>query len=227
MAPHTSPSRFVPDTAGEVCALATGAQALGVKLDDDQCGRLLEFARLLEHWNRAFNLISRRDVDRLLPRHLLDSLSGAALLDGTEIMDLGTGAGLPGVPLAIARADLHFTLVDRSERKIRFVRQAVRSLALNNVSTWCGDAQALPEEARFDSVICRAVAGLDACWALARARLGPGGRLVIMHRGQHPAAEQAQPLALPADARLLERRLVEIAGLEHPHELVVLTHAAA
>lgn len=217
----------MPDAAGERCALAAGAQALGVKLDDDQCARLLEFARLLEHWNRAFNLISRRDVDRLLSRHLLDSLSAAPLLGGSEIMDLGTGAGLPGVPLAIARGDLQFTLVDRSERKMRFVGQVVRALSLNNVSTWCVDAEAVSGEARFDSVICRAVAGLDAAWALAQARLGPGGRLVIMHRAQHPAAEPAQPLTLPAGARLLERRLVEIAGLEHPHELVVLTHAAA
>lgn len=217
----------MPDAAGAGCALAAGARALGVTLDDAQCRRLLEFARLLEHWNRTFNLISRRDIDRLLPRHLLDSLSAAPLLAGTEIMDLGTGAGLPGVPLAVARGDLQFTLVDRSERKMRFVGQVVRALSLENVSTWCVDAGGLPEEARFDSVICRAVAGLDASWALAHAYLRPEGRLVIMHRGQHPAAESAQPLEVPAGAQLLERRLVEIAGLEHPHELVVLTHAAA
>lgn len=217
----------MPDAGGEGCALAAGAQALGVTLDDAQCCRLLEFARLLEHWNRTFNLVSRRDIDRLLPRHLLDSLSALPLLAGTEIMDLGTGAGLPGVPLAVARADAQFTLVDRSERKMRFVRQAVRALSLTNVATRCVDAGALPEAARFDSVICRAVAGLDTCWALAQGRLRPGGRLVIMHRGQQPAAATAERLGVPAGAQLLERRLVEITGLEHPHELVVLTHAAA
>lgn len=210
--------RFVPETPLDPARLTEGAAAVGVTLAPRQAAALAEFGELLLRWNHAFNLISRRDVARLVPRHLLDSLSVAPLLEGGEAMDLGTGAGLPGVPLAIAREDVRFTLVDRSGRKIRFVDRAVRSLNLSNVSTWCGDVRELPAIG-FDTVVCRAVADLDACWDLAAARLRQGGRLLVMHRGQGDGDEPGD--TAPASA-VAQRCRVRIPGLERAHEIVVL-----
>ncbi|MEQ8858255.1 MAG: 16S rRNA (guanine(527)-N(7))-methyltransferase RsmG [Pseudomonadales bacterium] len=208
----------MPEVIGPA-RLESAAAALGVALDPDQVAALVAFAELLLRWNRTFNLISRRDVERLLPRHLLDSLSVAPLLRGGRVMDLGTGAGLPGVPLAIARKDLAFTLVDRSGRKIRFVDRAVRELGLGNVETRCADVRELPGDLRFDTVVSRAVADLATAWALAAPRLETGGRLVVMHRVQ---GEEDATVIAPPSSRVLDRRSVHIAGLERPHDIVVL-----
>jgi 16S rRNA (guanine527-N7)-methyltransferase len=215
----------VPEPAGPRARLLADAGRMGVTLSEQQCDALLEFADLLRRWNRAFNLISRRDIDRLLPRHLLDSLSVVPLLRGAGVMDLGTGAGLPGVPLAIACGGEQFTLVDRNERKIRFVDQAVRTLALENVSTYCGDVRDLPADARFGSVVSRAVADIPLLWQLSASRLAPGGCLVVMHRGQSLKAALRPQVAAPAGAEVVERRTVVIPGLEQPHELIVLAPA--
>ena len=207
------------DYRSDPAALSAAAAQMGVGLDSAQAEALLQFHDLLLRWNRAFNLVSRRDTDRLLTRHLLDSLSLVPWVQGT-VMDLGTGAGLPGVPLAIAQPRQSFTLVDRNERKIRFLRQVARELGLDNIHPWCGDVRGLPADARFDTVACRAVAAIAEVWALAGSRLAPGGCLLIMHRGQSRAAVDGVPDVLPR-GRLRERRMISVPGLPRPHELVV------
>lgn len=213
-------------------ALIADADALGTRLERRAAERLLAFAALLERANRAVNLVSRRDVDRLGPRHLLDSLSVAPLLPAGRVMDLGTGGGLPGVPLAIARNDVRFTLVDRSERKVRFVERAVRELGLDNVTVRCIDlAAAAPAQQgggdeHFDAVVSRAVAEPARLWAMVRDRLGSGGVLVIMHHGQgHGGDRAAAALAVPADARVVAERQIRIPGLPQPHGVVVVARA--
>ncbi len=126
---------------------------------------LLQFAALLRRWGAAFNLVSRRDSPRLVARHLLDSLSLAPMLRGVRVVDLGTGAGLPGVPLAIACPERSFTLIDRSERRIRFVRQAVVELGLTNVVPIAIDFDDFRADALFDTVVSRAVANQPHCGA--------------------------------------------------------------
>jgi 16S rRNA (guanine527-N7)-methyltransferase len=219
--------RCVPELKASAESIVADAALLGVALETRQAELLLQFGALLLRWNQAFNLVSRRDTGRLVSRHLLDSLSIAPWLQGPTVMDLGTGAGLPGVPLAIAREELRFTLVDRSERKIRFVDQAIRTLALSNVTGWCGDVRALPESATYDTVVSRAVAAPPEIWALAGPRLRPGGRLLIMHRGQTPAGSGAGGAPAAADGELTggivrERVWLPVPGLEQPHELMVL-----
>jgi 16S rRNA (guanine527-N7)-methyltransferase len=213
--------RFVPEIGTTPESLVADAGTLGVRLEIRQAAALLQFGDLLLRWNRAFNLISRRDTGRLVSRHLLDSLSVTPWLHGREVMDLGTGAGLPGVPLAIAREDSSFTLVDRSERKIRFIDQVVRTLGLTNVATRCGDVRSLPDSAIFDTVVSRAVASVDEIWALAEPRLRPGGRVLIMHRGQAPAERDVVVGGLPGGC-VHDRILLQLPGLPQPHELVVL-----
>lgn len=213
----------MPELRADADRIVADAAALGVVLEVRQAEMLLQFADLLLRWNRAFNLISRRDTGRLVTRHLLDSLSIAPWLVGTEVMDLGTGAGLPGVPLAIARGDAQFTLIDRSERKIRFIDQVIRALGLGNVSSWCGDVRALPPEAIYDTVVCRAVAGVADVWALAGGHIRPGGRMLVMHRGQSPSSRaEHDPPAELAGGVLHQRVEVRVPGLQYPHELVVL-----
>lgn len=225
--PRTRP--FVPDTRANAPgaspqSLVLEAATLGVHLEFRQAEAVLQFGDLLLRWNRAFNLISRRDTDRLVPRHLLDSLSIAPWLQGSSVMDLGTGAGLPGLPLAIASEGINFTLVDRNERKIRFVDQAIRTLGLPNVQTRCGDVRALPAGMTFDTVVTRAVASVNEVWALAEPRLRSAGRVLIMHRGQaSPADVTTDPSADEIGTRhVRERVLVQLPGLPQPHELVVL-----
>ncbi len=145
-------------------------------------------------------------------------------------MDLGTGGGLPGVPLAIARGDVRFTLVDRSERKVRFVARTIRELELDNVTVCCADlAAALPADVPaalaagggFAAVVSRAVADPARLWALAAGHLRRDGVLMIMHHGQRGAGAPA-PLAVPAGARVVAEREVDIPGLPDPHGIVVL-----
>ncbi len=199
---------------------------MGVELSDDQATRILRFGARLLHWNRAFNLVSRKDQDRLYHRHLLDSLSLVQWLEGCRVLDLGTGAGLPGVPLAIACPDRSFTLIDRNERKIRLVRQAVRELGLGNVEALCGDAVTLAAGAGYDVVVTRAVAAVAGSWRLARGALRPGGRLLVMAWGQSGGAVAATD-ALPAEARVVARERLAIPGLALPHGLLVIEEAPA
>jgi 16S rRNA (guanine527-N7)-methyltransferase len=214
----------VPDLAVEPRTRQRDAAALGVTLTEAQAARIIEFGGLLLAWNRAFNLISRKDQDRLYHRHLLDSLSVAPWLFGSRVMDLGTGAGLPGLPLAIACPEQAFTLVDRNERKIRFVKQSVRQLGIDNVEALCGDVADVAPTAAFDVVVTRAVAAAALAWRLARASLRPGGRLLVMAWGQSDGTG-ALDAALPEDARIVAREALVIPGLAQPHGLLVIERA--
>ena len=214
------------ERAGEAAELRAGAAELGVDLAPERAQALLDFRDLVARWNSAVNLVSRRDIHRLVPRHLLDSLTVVPWLCGHRTLDVGTGAGFPGVPLAIAREDVHFTLIDSSERKIRFVNRAVRALGLTNVTALCADVRALAAEARFDTVVCRGVGDPASLWALAGPRVAPEGRMVIMSRTGAASAAKGNP-PLPEDVCLEGRHGVRIPDLEHTHELTLLRHRAA
>jgi 16S rRNA (guanine527-N7)-methyltransferase len=190
--------------------LESGATALGVELQPAQVERLLQFAALLRRWNGAFNLVSRRDAPRLVARHLLDALSLAPMLQGARVLDLGTGAGLPGVPLAIANPDKAFTLIDRSERRIRFVRQATIDLGLSNVTPIAADFADFRADGLFDTVVSRAVAKPAALWRVAADLLAPGG-IVLFQVGE----SELQIANLEADARSLSIRIPGLTQLHH------------
>jgi 16S rRNA (guanine527-N7)-methyltransferase len=215
----------VAEIPAGAAGIVAGAHSLGVTLDAEQAQRLAAFAEQLSHWNRAFNLISRRDVGRLLPRHLLDSLSAGPWLAGDHVMDLGTGAGLPGVPLAIAYPERRFTLVDRNARRIRFVSHACRTLSIANVEALACDVAGLPAGRRFDTIVARAVADVTAVWRLGQPLLRRGGRMLVLWRGQSASAAAAEVDSLqeplPGLARL-DHHEIRIPGLDRPHRLAVL-----
>ena len=194
--------------------LAAGAAALGVELDKAKLDRLVAFAQLLRRWNTAFNLVSRRDIGRLVARHLLDSLSLAPRLRGRRVLDLGTGAGLPGVPLAIAHPLLNFTLVDRGERRIRFVQQACMEFEIANVDAIAADFASFRATALFDTVVSRAVAKPAALWRVAEKLLASEG-VVLLQVG---AAEDAK-LGVDADAHT---EPIRIPGIEQPQHIMTI-----
>jgi 16S rRNA (guanine527-N7)-methyltransferase len=206
--------------------LIADAALLNVPLDAAQADQLLDFGRALLRWNRAFNLISRKDEDRLYHRHLLDSLSVLPSLSGARVLDVGSGPGLPGVPLAIAGPSRRFQLIDRSARRMRFVDQAARSLKLGNVVTGCGDVQTLAAEP-FDTVVMRAVVDAAEAWALAGHLVATGGRMVIMASGQTPGAASRpwhDAAGSVRGSKVVGQRLsVRIPGLPVAHQIQILS----
>ncbi|MCZ6710440.1 MAG: 16S rRNA (guanine(527)-N(7))-methyltransferase RsmG [Gammaproteobacteria bacterium] len=204
--------------------LHIGASGLGVELSLDQAERLLGYQRLLQRWNEKFNLVSRGDVARFLERHLLDSLSIGKWLSGDRVLDLGSGAGLPGIPLAMVNVERQFLLVDRSERKARFLEHVVMTFELNNAEVRCMDVGDLSSEAGFTTIVCRAVAGFADIWRIAGPLLGEGGRLVFMDRtSARSSATSSQPAAAGVPAGLsIVREQVKIPGLETHHEVLIV-----
>lgn len=202
-------------TAEELCAYA---QQLGVALDARMANQLLRLLDELEQWNRAFNLTGIGTRAAMVTTHLLDSLAASSALAGTRIADLGTGAGFPGLPLAIAHPQLHFTLIDATAKKVRFVAHAARALGLVNVEAVQARAESMQPVTPFDTVLARAVAPLAELAALARPLSRPGTRLVAL-KGKRPTAELA---AIPSDWELLGVRELKVPGLGADRCLVTL-----
>ncbi len=192
--------------------------------------QLLEYAALVEKWNKTFNLVSRQDIRRLLPRHILDSLAGAPLLKGEHILDLGSGAGLPGVPLAISAPERSFVLLDRSSRRVRFLKQVVRNLSLHNVEVVEGDFnQVIGEDDLYDTITARGVTTAPEVWAMVGEHVSAPGRILVYESTQMSIEEDEQSPAEPdqadrADVKV-ERHVYKIAGLEHNHSILIMAHA--
>jgi len=198
----------------EAEALAEGATRLGIGLTCGQRAKLVDLAAMIRRWNRVMNLVSRHDVGRLLPRHLLDSLAFAPHLSGDVVGDLGSGAGLPGLPLAIAVPQARFCLIERSEKRCRFLRQAAIDLALSNVEVVTEDLTRFRPVAPFDTVVVRALAEPAAAWRMARPLLGARGRAVLA------CVESGKT---PRDGDIVvSRHRVAVAGLEAHHRLLVI-----
>jgi 16S rRNA (guanine527-N7)-methyltransferase len=203
-------------------SLRARARLLGVPLDPDMAHRMLRLLEELRQWNRAYNLTAIEEPQAMVATHLLDSLAAHGELSGARIADLGTGAGFPGLPLAIANPQRHFTLIDATAKKVRFVAHAARTLALANVQAVQARAETLDAEAPFDTILARAVGSLSELGRLAEHLSRPGTRLVA-YKGRHPEAELA---ALPAGWRLEAVRRVQVPGLDAERCLVILVREA-
>lgn len=206
--------------------LRAGAAAFGVALSDAQ---LDQFARLvleLVKWNKAYNLTAITDPEQILTHHLLDSLAAQPDLEGSSIADVGTGAGFPGLPLAIVDPARAFTLIDSAGKKLRFVDHAARELGLANVRTWHGRAEQYRGET-FDTVIARAFAPLPRLLAWVAPLAGTGTRVIAMKGHWPPAATEPEAGALPAGWRIESARPVAVPGLAEARHQVLLRQAGA
>ena len=141
--------------------LKQGLVALNISLSDNQQQLLLQYVALLNKWNKVYNLTAVREPERMIGLHILDSLAVMPHLSHTQrVLDVGTGGGLPGMALAIARADLHVTMLDSLQKKTTFVRQAIGELSLTNAAVICERVEQFNPAEKFDVVISRAFAEL-------------------------------------------------------------------
>ena len=195
-------------------------------LDAALAAPLLEYLALLIRWNKTYNLTAVRDPHEMVVKHLLDSLAMHPFIDPLletrgALADLGTGAGLPGIPLAIVKPGLRVTLVESNGKKARFMREAVRTLGLADVRVAESRIEALDEPGQYAAITARALATLPLIVELGGHLLGPGGQLLAM-KGVYPADEIA---ALPAGWALQASHPLRVPGLEAERHLVVVGRA--
>jgi len=189
--------------------LERGLAELGLKLPDAACTRLIGYLALVEKWNKAYNLTAVRDPREMLTRHLLDCLAIVPRVAGAALLDVGSGAGLPGIPVAIALPRLPVTLLDASHKKCAFLRQAAIELGLDNVAVVCERVEAWAPPQRFDLVISRALTDLLEFIRFAGRLLAPGGSLAAM-KGVYPYEELAQ---IPEGWSVKETAALAVPGL--------------
>jgi 16S rRNA (guanine527-N7)-methyltransferase len=207
--------------SAEADALAEGVAALGVALPDDAQARLLAYVDLLAKWNRTYNLTAIREPARMITHHVLDALAILPLLpqrDGLRVLDVGSGGGVPGLPLAIARADARVTLLDANSKKTTFLTQAAIELCASNVQVATARVEAYAPDAPFDVIVSRAFSELADFAAGAARHLAPQGVLAAM-KGVHPDEELA---ALPNDIEVLGVPAVHVPGLAADRHLVLM-----
>lgn len=208
--------------------LASGCEQLGLTVSAAQIAALCRFASLLLRWNRVHNLTAIRDPRQLLSHHLLDSLSIVRPLEAALAawrphaapprgLDVGSGGGLPAIPLAVLRPAWKLDLIDAVEKKCAFLRQAQLEAALSGITVHHGRVESLPPRG-CDFIVCRAFASLREFTALTAAHLAPGGLWFAM-KGSHPAAELAD---LPPGHELLEAITLRVPMLAEQRTLIVL-----
>ncbi len=207
----SAPERLVQDAA-----------TLGVALSEGDARRLLALLDELARWNRTYNLTAINTPAAMLTHHLLDSLAIHPDLHGTRVADVGTGAGFPGLPLALCNPARHFTLIDSTAKKIHFVSHAAHALGLTNVTVVHARAETLKPEVPFDTVAVRALAPLPQMLAQVAPLCGAQTRVLAM-KGRWPTEELA---ALPATWRLAGSRELKVPGLAAARCVIVLASAS-
>jgi len=199
-------------------ALERGLAALDLALAPEAQAKLIEYLALIEKWNRVYNLTAVREPGQMLAHHVLDSLSVAPHLKGASLADVGSGAGLPGIPLALARPGLAVTLIESNHKKATFLKQAAIELALTNVEVVNARVEASDTASRFEVVISRAFSDLPEFVALAGRLCVEGGVLAAM-KGVYPYEELAQ---LPAPYHVREVVPLTVPGLDAERHLVLI-----
>ncbi|MGR4051405.1 16S rRNA (guanine(527)-N(7))-methyltransferase RsmG [Kosakonia cowanii] len=186
----------------------------GISLSDQQQQQLVAYVEMLHKWNKAYNLTSVRDPNEMLVRHILDSIVVAPHLQGTRFIDVGTGPGLPGIPLSIVRPEFHFTLLDSLGKRVRFLRQVQHELKLTNIEPVQSRVEDFPAEPPFDGVISRAFASLNDMVNWCHHLPGDAGRFYAL-KGQLPEDEIARLPAGLAVESIVELNVPHLDGERH------------
>ncbi|EAM1624492.1 16S rRNA (guanine(527)-N(7))-methyltransferase RsmG, partial [Salmonella enterica] len=190
----------------------------GISLTDHQKTLLVAYVDMLHKWNKAYNLTSVRDPNEMLVRHILDSIVVAPYLQEQRFIDVGTGPGLPGIPLAIVLPDAHFTLLDSLGKRVRFLRQVQHELKLENITPVQSRVEAYPSEPPFDGVISRAFASLNDMVSWCHHLPGEKGRFYAL-KGQLPGDEIA---SLPDNFSVESVEKLRVPQLEGERHLVII-----
>ena len=194
------------------------AQA-GISLTDQQKQQLLGYVGLLDKWNKAYNLTSVRDPKEMLVRHILDSIVVNPFLQGNRFIDVGTGPGLPGIPLAIVRPESHFTLLDSLGKRVRFLRQVQHELKLTNIEPVQSRVEEFLPEPPFDGVISRAFASLQDMLSWCHHLPKPESGRFYALKGVRPDDELSQ---LPNGVELVSVERLHVPTLDGERHLVIL-----
>lgn len=202
--------------------LHAGLERLGEALPAPAEALLSRYLALIVKWNKVYNLTAIQDPSRMVVEHLLDSLSILALVRPERILDVGTGAGLPGIPLALARPQWRVTVLDSSHKRCAFLRQTVIELGLANVDIACVRVEQFRPTARYDTVVSRAFTDTAGFAAAVRDLTADDGVIVAM-KGQYPAEELT---VLPSGVRVREVLPLSVPGLEAQRHAVIMTKAS-
>jgi 16S rRNA (guanine527-N7)-methyltransferase len=198
--------------------LAQGVKELGLALPAGAQERLLQYLALLQKWNRVYNLTAVREPQRMVSEHLLDCLAVTPYIGENRILDVGSGAGLPGIPLALALPDARVTVLDSNHKKAAFLQQAVTELKLGNVAVACERVENWKPATRFEVVISRAFSDLGEFVTLAGRHVADSGHLAAM-KGVHPYEEITQ---LPKGWQVRQTLPLAVPGLRAQRHLVLV-----
>lgn len=214
-------ARSVTSPTDLASLLAEGAVAMGQALSAQASERLLAYLDLLVKWNGTYNLTAVRKPEQMITRHLLDSLTVLPYVQGGRILDVGTGAGLPGLPLAVVLTDSEVVLLDSNRKKTRFVVQAISELGLDNISVVTERVEDYRTEGAFDTVISRAFSTVGDMLQSAGHLCRPEGVFLAM-KGVYPLAELE---TLPPGYRMETVQALRVPGLDAERHLVVCRRA--
>ena len=198
--------------------LQRGVAQLGIALGADGQGKLLDYLALLRKWNKVYNLTAIRDPQQMVSNHLLDSLAVMPYLWEGRWLDVGCGAGLPGLVLAVAQPGWQFTLLDSNSKKTSFVQQAIIELGLGNVSVHCARVEEWQPAERFDGIISRAFSDLGDFLRSTRHLLAPHGRWAAMK-----GAPQQELAGLPDGCRVERVIPLQVPGLHAARSLIIVS----
>jgi len=203
-------------------SIAQGARAMGVTLEEGAAARMAAHLALVEKWNRVHNLTAVRETDQMVAVHTLDSLSLLPhLREAKRILDVGTGPGFPGIPLALAQPGLAFTLLDSSHKKCAFLEQARAELGLANVTVVCERVEQWHPAERYDAIVSRAFADLSDFVVQSQHLAAPGARFLAM-KGVYPYEEIAR---IPATHRVADVVELAVPSLEAKRHLILVQAA--
>ena len=196
--------------------LPSAAKQFGIELSDRDVERMTRLLDELDDWNQRMNLTAIRERSHQITKHLLDSLSVQPFLRGTRVLDVGTGAGFPGLPLAIVNPQRQFTLLDSTGKKLKFIDHVAQLLGLTNVTTVHHRAETYRADHRFDIVVSRAVGAVDRFVSWSGHLCVGGGRLLAM-KGRYPTDELQ---SLPSGWKLAAVHRLDVPGLDEERHLV-------
>lgn len=212
----------VPAKQGELARqLERGVAELGLALDRETRARLIAHLELLDKWNRVHNLTSVRDVAKSVSVHLLDSLAVVPFVPDGRVLDAGSGAGFPGIPVALAKPGAQVDLLDSNHKKCAFLRQAIVEIGLKNARVVCERLESWRPGLQYDCILSRALAEIAEVVAMSAHLLAPGGVIAAM-KGVHPFEEIER---IPPDFRVRRVHALAVPGLGAERHLVLIERA--